>query len=337
MSRDRVIRKSLAQRVLSSINSFERVLDFLCEQRVRISSTVSTVEYEARKVLVENFAIYVLFTHFDSLIHLIVQFLQKRYTILLHQYFQSVHDSLESLRLLEEQQERKRVTTTTTMDTDRIVEYMNLLFGGNQAIMSLIKCLVSVENFEESLVPFSEPVVREIGFIKWCVKLYTLHCPLDVQVFGVLVYMKREEMYPSIRKRIHENVPMIKFAISIIRKALECHSNPTAIAEKLATIWPDVYGLCLNIICQWLLTLNGQDIQGLLNILLKNIANFRDEVPQMLAQWKQQVAIERESNMFFTSNAATAAAAKKSSSANDGAAAACGSGGDIENQRKKRK
>lgn len=312
---------SLSQRVSLLIDVFEQTINFLCDQRLRISdrqvsstnvavtfATATTPDaaaeeekdYQQRKRLAEKFIVAVVFKHFDGLILQFVQATQKRYTLILQQYFQSVHDSIETLRLIETAArtttEKEMSDNSTNNSAERIVEYVKLLFGGNEAVVSFVKCIVSVEDFEESLVPFSEPLVREIGWITWCVKMYTLHCPLDVQMFNLLSQMKREEMYPAIRKKVHDNVSIIKFAISIITRALECHTNPTLIMQKFTSIWPDVYGLALNVLYQWLMTLNDRDIQGVLNQVLRSLSNFKEEVPQMLAQWKQQVLIERENN-----------------------------------------
>jgi hypothetical protein len=330
--------------LFSLIIKFERAIDFLLDQRVRISTSVDLREYERRKRVTQHALLLTLCTsnHFDSLVQHSVLFVQKRYAVLLHRYFQSVSDAIERQRHLESAKSQSIDTVDSTtatsvsvalptspeisssslssscsyslaaanvcgkgnaitdnynMDFNRLADYVNILFGANQTLVSFLRCFLSVEQFEEALVPFPQPVVREVGIKIFRIseaRMYELKCQLDVCLFGVLAQLKREEMYPTLRDILHSNAVPVKFIISITTKAWKYHKDPAVLLSKFHEILPDIYGLCLNVVYQWLMSMSVQDIQAMLNVVLKNFAAFNEQLPQLIGVLRQHIEPNRD-------------------------------------------
>lgn len=218
----------------------------------------------------------------------LINAVQRVYVKLAAVYFQSLLEILDREKVSRDSRPRSHGTSqyrTLTMD------YLRIVFKDTPEVIQLVECLTSVSAFEESLVPFPEPIVQERGgFFMRCCKLYELTCPLDAALFSVMTRLQKEDLYPLVVKKVHDNVAIIKFVLAIVVKAIEYHEEPDVILHKIDEVWKDLYNLCLNVLYQWLIMLDGHEMQRVFGALVQKFADFNEQLPQWLNQLREDLA-----------------------------------------------
>lgn len=250
--------------------------------------------------LFERILLRAIFTNLDQPIQQGIFHLQKTYVRCLSVYFQAIDKTLLKNRTTttaaarnEEQSSNVNFSSSSSSTTQIIsMEYLRVIFNDTPEIVRFLHCFTSVENFEQSLVPFPEPMVRERGGIfKRLYPTFELSCDLDDKLLAVLTRFQKEDLYTVIVTKLHANIPMLKFILSIVLKAIEYHEEPHVIAHKIHEVWTDVYDLCLNVLYQWLISLKTRDIQTLFGGMLKKFAAFNEQLPQWVNQLRDDLLI----------------------------------------------
>lgn len=282
----------IVQLLSHCVSVFSRVLDRLTDakQNRRIAGT------DRQKHLLLRVLLRALFTHFDQPLQQLIFQLQRSYVRAVDVYFSAINVTLERVRATEElpknQQHDDKDKLSSLAASNRIMEYLRVVFNDSPEIVRLLGCLTSVEQFERSLIPFPEPMVRERGgLFKRLYPPFELSCDLDEKLLAVLTRFQKEDLYTTVVGKLHDNVPTLKFVLSIVLKALEYHQQPHVIAHKLHEVWNDVYNLAINMFYQWLIALHPEDIQTLFGSLLKKFAAFNEKLPQLVAQMREDLLL----------------------------------------------
>lgn len=215
----------------------------------------------------------------------------RAYAKLLAVYFQGLLEILDRERVSRDRRNRTLGSDSAQPFLVLSMDYLRIVFKDTPEVIQLVECLVSVSAFEESLVPFPEPIVQERGgFFMRCCKVYELTCPLDAALFAVMTRLQKEDLYPIVVKKVHDNIAVLKFVLAIIVKAIEYHEEPDVILHKIDEVWKDLYNLCLNVLYQWLISLDGNEMQRVFGALLRKFLDFNEQLPQLINQLREDVA-----------------------------------------------
>lgn len=166
------------------------------------------------------------------------------------------------------------------------------MFSDSPQIIQLLDCFSTLEKFDESLIEYPEPMLRECGgFLSRLCKSYTVRCDFDDRLLSAMMLFQKEELYVIVADKFHQNVPNIKFILMILHKALKYQQEPKIIIGKLTNLLNDVYVTLLNMFFQWLLSVNSSDAQLLLNSILLKFAAFNEQLPNLLKQLREDLLI----------------------------------------------
>lgn len=274
---------------------FANTVEFLSDQQNALDKQGL---FEAQKKEVEVIILRAILTHAKDFIVNTVSIVQHLYGKVLCAYFSSINNRLAEERVKSFNSYYSNNSSVSVARTqpvknyDSIMDYLRVVFHDMPEIFDFLSCLTTMESFEESLVPFPETRIEERGgfFNRGC-KTYEITNPLDASLFALLERFRKIDLYPIIVAKIHDNLPSIKFALSIVLRAFKYHEDPEVIAEKIHSIYNDVYSLGLNIVYQWLVSLNGQEIQSVFGGLLKKVAAFNEQLPNWIDQMREELIV----------------------------------------------
>lgn len=270
---------------------FTNAVEFLYDQRGVLDKQAL---FEEQQKEVEVIILRVVLTYAKDFILGVHSIVQQLYVKIICAYFSSINDRLSKERVsaFNRYHSNNSSLLAPLKNTNKTMDYLRVVFHDTPEIFDFLSCLATMESFEESLVPFPETRIEERGgfFNRGC-KTYEITNPLDASLFALLERFRKIDLYPIIVGKIHDNLPSIKFALSIVLRALQYHEKPEVIAEKIHNIYNDVYSLGLNIVYQWLVSLNGQEIQSVFGGLLKKVAAFNEQLPNWINQMREDLIV----------------------------------------------